>query len=86
MSNIESKKKVLIGTIVSDKMDKTAVVAIVRRVKHPLYQKIVKRTTKLHIHDKDNACKIGDLVKIVESRPISKTKAWSLLEIVKKAE
>ena len=76
------KGKVLEGTVVSDKMDKTITVAVVRRVQHRLYKKIVKRTTKLHVHDENNKCRIGDKVKIMENRPISKTKAWVLVEVL----
>lgn len=70
--------RTLEGVVVSDKMQKSIVVAIERRVKHPLYGKFIKRTTKLHVHDEENTCKIGDRVRIQECRPISKTKAWTL--------
>ncbi len=86
MTETQTKGKILIGKVTSDKMDKTIVVAIERRVKHPLYQKIVKKTTKLHVHDPENSCGIGDTVKVQETRKLSKTKAWKLLEIVEKAE
>lgn len=86
MSEQEKKARNLVGIVTSNKMDKTIVVAIERRVKHPLYQKIIKRTTKLHVHDPDNSCEIGDKVRVMETRPISKTKAWKLVEIVEKAE
>lgn len=86
MSEQKKKARNLVGIVTSNKMDKTIVVAIERRVKHPLYQKIIKRTTKLHVHDPDNACEIGDKVRVMETRPISKTKAWKLVEIVEKAE
>lgn len=86
MSEAESKAKTVVGVVTSDKMDKSIVVAIERRVKHPLYKKIVKKTTKLHVHDPENVCGIGDKVRISETRPISKTKAWKLVEIVEKAE
>jgi small subunit ribosomal protein S17 len=71
--------------VVSNKMDKTIVVAILRRVTHPLYKKIVTRTTKIHAHDEKNECKIGDKVKITETRPYSKTKAWKLVEVIERA-
>jgi small subunit ribosomal protein S17 len=79
-------RKVLIGNVVSDKMDKTITVAVVNNVKHPLYGKIVKRTYKLHAHDENNECKIGDKVKVMETRPLSKSKRWRLVEIVEKAK
>jgi small subunit ribosomal protein S17 len=70
--------------VVSDKMDKTITVAIERRVKHPLYGKYVTRTSKLHAHDEENTCQEGDLVRVVESRPLSKSKSWQLVEIVER--
>ena len=79
-------RKVRIGKVVSDKMDKTIVVAVVDNVKHPLYNKIVKRTYKLKAHDENNECKIGDRVKVMETRPLSKDKRWRLVEIVEKAK
>jgi small subunit ribosomal protein S17 len=79
-------RKVRIGRVVSDKMDKTIVVAIEGNVKHPLYGKIVKRTYKLKAHDENNECGIGDRVKVMETRPLSKDKRWRLVEIVEKAK
>ncbi|MGI6112583.1 MAG: 30S ribosomal protein S17 [Mahellales bacterium] len=79
-------RKVRIGTVVSDKMDKTIVVAIETRVKHKLYKKTIKKTIKLKAHDKDNSCRVGDRVKVMETRPLSKDKRWRLVEIIKKAE
>lgn len=79
-------RKVRIGKVVSDKMDKTVVVAVVDNVKHPLYGKIVKRTYKLKAHDENNECNIGDRVKVMETRPLSKDKRWRLVEIVEKAK
>ena len=79
-------RKVLVGTVVSNKMDKTIVVAVVDNVKHPLYNKIVKRTYKLKAHDENNECRIGDRVKVMETRPLSKDKRWRLVEIVEKAK
>ena len=79
-------RKVRIGKVVSDKMDKTIVVAVVDNVKHPLYNKIVKRTYKLKAHDEENTCKVGDIVKVMETRPLSKDKRWRLVEIVEKAK
>jgi len=78
-------RKVRIGKVVSDKMDKTIVVAVVDNVKHPLYGKIVKRTYKLKAHDENNECQVGDRVKVMETRPLSKDKRWRLVEIVEKA-
>jgi len=79
-------RKVRIGKVVSDKMDKTIVVAVVDNVKHPMYGKIVKRTYKLKAHDEKNECNIGDRVKVMETRPLSKDKRWRLVEIVEKAK
>ncbi len=79
-------RKVRIGKVVSDKMDKTIVVAVVDNVKHPLYGKIVKRTYKLKAHDEKNECNIGDRVKVMETRPLSKDKRWRLVEIIEKAK
>ena len=74
------------GKVVSDKMDKTIVVAVVDNVKHPLYNKIVKRTYKLKAHDEENTCKIGDRVRVMETRPLSKDKRWRLVEIIERAK
>ena len=79
-------RKVRTGKVVSDKMDKTVVVAVVDNVKHPLYNKIVKRTYKLKAHDENNECKVGDRVKVMETRPLSKDKRWRLVEIIEKAK
>ncbi len=73
------------GKVVSDKMDKSITVLIERRVKHPIYGKYVKRSTKLHAHDENNECNIGDVVTIQETRPLSKTKSWTLVNVVEKA-
>lgn len=78
-------RKTRIGKVVSDKMDKTIVVAIETSVKHPLYKKIVKRTYKLKAHDENNECSVGDKVKVMETRPLSKDKRWRLVEIIEKA-
>ena len=78
-------RKTRVGKVVSDKMDKTIVVAIEDHVKHPLIGKIVKKTYKLRAHDENNECGIGDTVKVMETRPLSKTKRWRLVEIVEKA-
>lgn len=79
-------RKTRVGKVVSDKMDKTIVVAIEDRVKHPLYKKIVNRTYKLKAHDELNDCKIGDRVRVMETRPLSKDKRWRLVEIIEKAK
>ena len=79
-------RKTRVGKVVSDKMDKTVVVAIEDHVKHPLYGKIVKRTYKLKAHDEKNECGIGDTVKVMETRPLSKDKRWRLVEIIEKAK
>ena len=79
-------RKTRVGVVVSDKMDKTVVVAIKDSVRHPLYQKIVKRTVKFKAHDEANACGIGDRVRIMETRPLSKDKKWRVVEIIEKAK
>lgn len=79
-------RKTDVGKVVSDKMDKTIVVAIENSVKHPLYKKIIKRTIRLKVHDEENACRIGDKVRIMETRPLSKDKRWRLVEIIEKAK
>ena len=78
-------RKVMIGTVLSNKMDKTVVVAVETSVKHKMYSKIVKRTYKLKAHDEENACGIGDKVKVMETRPLSKDKRWRVVEIMEKA-
>ena len=79
-------RKTRTGKVVSDKMDKTIVVAVEDHVKHPLYNKIVKRTYKLKAHDENNECKVGDTVKVMETRPLSKDKRWRLVEIMEKSK
>ena len=79
-------RKTRVGSVTSDKMDKTIVVSIVDNVKHPLYGKIVKRTYKLKAHDENNECKVGDRVRVMETRPLSKDKRWRLVEIIEKAK
>ena len=78
-------RKVMIGTVTSNKMDKTIVVSVETSVKHPLYGKFVKRTYKLKAHDENNVCQIGDKVKVMETRPLSKDKRWRLVEVIEKA-
>jgi len=84
--NRTSRRKTRAGKVVSDKMDKTIVVAVENRVQHPLYKKIIKRTYKLKAHDENNECKIGDRVRVMETRPLSKDKRWRLVEIIEKAK
>ena len=85
MSEQATVKRTLLGKVVSDKMDKSITVLIERQVKHPLYGKFIKRSTKVHAHDENNECSMGDVVRVVECRPLSKTKTWQLVEIVEKA-
>ena len=79
-------RKTKTGVVSSDKMDKTITVAVERKVKHPIYGKFVKKTTKFHAHDDNNVAKPGDVVKIMETRPLSKTKRWRLVEVIEKAK
>ncbi|MCP4750240.1 MAG: 30S ribosomal protein S17 [Proteobacteria bacterium] len=83
---MQRQKKVLQGVIVSDKMQKTAVALVERTVQHPLYKRTVKKSKKYKIHDEQNVCRIGDRVRLIECRPISKDKCWRLLDVVQKAE
>ncbi len=82
MSEDSKLIRTLTGQVVSDKMDKSAVVMVERKVRHPLYGKYVRRSTKLHVHDANNECRLGDTVTIQQCRPLSKTKSWMLLEVV----
>ena len=86
MTEERALRKVRVGMVVSDKMDKTVVIAIEDNVKHPVYGKIIKRTLKVHTHDEANTCGIGDKVRIMETRPLSKTKRWRVVEIIEKAK
>jgi len=86
MSATERPKRVVTGRVVSNKMDKTITVLVERKVKHPVYGKYITRSSKLHAHDESNQCGIGDKVTISETRPISRTKSWKLLEIVESAD
>lgn len=79
-------RKTRIGIVTSDKMDKTITVSVERKVKHPLYGKFVKKTKKFHAHDEENQCGLGDTVRIMETRPLSKSKRWRLVEIIEKAK
>lgn len=83
---VRNLRKTKTGLVTSSKMDKTITVAVERKVKHPIYGKFVKKTTKFHAHDEKNECGVGDTVKIMESRPLSKTKRWRLVEVVEKAK
>lgn len=83
--NNEKIVRTRVGRVTSDKMDKSITVAIERRVKHPLYGKFITKTTKLHVHDEANECRVGDSVEIRESRPISKTKSWTLVRVITRA-
>lgn len=79
-------RKERIGLVIGDKMDKTVTVAVKRLVPHPLYKKVLRRTKKYHAHDEENTCSVGDLVRIRETRPLSKTKCWRMVEVIKKAD
>jgi len=85
-SNAKTTKRPLIGRVVSDKMNKTVTVLVERRVKHPLYKKYIRRSTRIHAHDEAGDCKVGDAVSIVQCRPLSRTKAWRVQEIVARAK
>jgi small subunit ribosomal protein S17 len=78
------RKKVLFGEVVSDRMQKTVTVKVERRVRHPIYERVIRRSKKYHVHDERNQCQVGDQVRIIETRPLSKTKCWRLLEIVRR--
>ena len=86
MTEERNLRKVRVGRVVSNKMNKTVVIAIEDNVKHPVYGKIIKRTLKVHAHDEENVCGIGDKVEIMETRPMSKTKRWRVVEIIEKAK
>jgi small subunit ribosomal protein S17 len=84
MGMAEQRRKVLLGEVVSDRMQKTITVKVERRVQHPIYERVIKRSKKFHVHDEHNRCQVGDQVRIVETRPLSKTKRWRLLEVVRR--
>ncbi|MDO5295053.1 MAG: 30S ribosomal protein S17 [bacterium] len=86
MSEVRGQRKVRIGRVISNKMDKTVVVSVVRQFPHPIYKKIIKRTRKFHAHDENNECNVNDIVRIQETRPLSATKTWRVVEIVEKAK
>ena len=83
---VRNLRKERVGVVVSNKMDKTVVVAEKRKVKHPIYSKFVNKTTKYYVHDETNTCNIGDIVRIMETRPLSKSKRWRLVEIIERAK
>ena len=83
---VRNLRKTRIGVVTSNKMNKTITVAVERKVKHPIYGKFVKKTTKFHAHDEKDECTMGDIVKIMETRPLSKTKRWRLVDIIEKAK
>ena len=85
MSSVEKRTRVVTGRVVSNKMDKTITVLLERRDKHPVYGKYITRSSKIHAHDENNQCNIGDTVTVTETRPISKSKTWKLLEVVNSA-
>lgn len=85
MNDQDKSLRTVVGRVVSDKMDKSITVLVERRVAHPLYKKYVRRSTKLHAHDENNQCQVGDVVAITATRPLSKTKAWKLVDIVERA-
>ena len=86
MTETRELRKVRVGKVVSDKMDKTIVVAIEDNVRHPKYGKIIKRTVKIHAHDEKNECVVGDKVQVMETRPLSKTQRWRLVQVIEKAK
>ena len=86
MSETRGHRKTRVGVVVSDKMDKTVVIAIKTKVKHPLYGKTVNRTSKLKVHDEQNQCKVGDTIKVMETRPLSREKRWRLVEVLEQAK
>ena len=86
VTNIRGRRKTRIGLVTSNKMDKTITISVERKVKHPIYGKFVNKTSKYYAHDEKNSCSIGDTVKIMETRPISKQKCWRLVEIIERAK
>ncbi|MDH5591746.1 MAG: 30S ribosomal protein S17 [Gammaproteobacteria bacterium] len=86
MSEQENSTRLVTGRVVSDKMDKSITVLVERKVPHPIYKKYVKRSTKLHAHDENNECNVGDVVSVTSTRPLSKTKSWKLVDVVERAK
>jgi small subunit ribosomal protein S17 len=85
-SETRGRRKVRMGRVVSDKMDKTVVVELERRFSHPIYRRTVRRTSRIKVHDERNECRVGDVIRVMETRPLSKEKRWRLLEVVRKAQ
>ncbi len=85
-NEVRNLRKEKVGVVVSDKMEKSIVVAVKRKLKHPMYGKFLNRTSKFHAHDEENTCNIGDTVRIMETRPLSRTKRWRLVEIIERAK
>lgn len=81
---VEHRRKILLGEVVSDRMQKSITVKVERRVRHPIYERVIRRSKKYHAHDEHDQCQVGDQVRIIETRPLSKTKRWRLLEIVRR--
>ncbi len=86
MENKRNLRKERVGVVVSNKMEKSIIIAVKRKVKHPIYGKFVNKTSKLHAHDEENTCNIGDTVRVMETRPLSKTKSWRLVEIIERVK
>lgn len=86
MENKRNLRKERVGVVVSNSMDKSIIIAVKRKVKHPIYGKFVNKTTKLHAHDEENTCSVGDTVKVMQTRPLSKTKSWRLVEIIERVK
>ncbi|MFA0748908.1 MAG: hypothetical protein EORIYHIE_002777 [Candidatus Fervidibacter sp.] len=86
MSQTRGKRKVFVGVVVSDRMDKTVVVAVDKLVRHPLYKKVIRKTSKFYAHDENNECRVGDIVEIMETRPLSKLKRWRVVRIIQRAK
>lgn len=84
--NTRGDRKVRIGTVVSDKMDKTVVFQVERKTQHPIYKRVIKRTKRFKAHDENNKCRVGDKIKVMETRPLSKDKRWRVIEIIEHAE
>lgn len=84
MNDTKKTERSVIGRVLSDKMDKSATVLIERKVRHPIYGKYIRRSTKLHVHDQNNECRVGDTVRVKECRPLSKSKSWTLVEVIER--
>lgn len=86
MENTRGDRKVRVGVVVSDKMDKTVVFEVERKTQHPLYKRVIKRTKRFQAHDENNECRVGDKIKVMETRPLSKNKRWRVVEIIERAQ